>query len=140
MKIAQVSHSLDCGGSMAVMAALCLEFARRGHEVDVLCMDRPTGSAHERLWTDRLRADGLTVRFLGRGPGRAGFLATARLWGLAQRRRYQVVHSHLPMPDAMSGLVRRSSLHAFAHVITVHNTNEPRPQPLGWLALGSGTP
>lgn len=122
---------------MAVMAALSCEYAKRGHEVDVVCMDRSTGSTHERLWIDRLRGVGLAVRFLGRNSGGAGVTATARFWHLVQKRRYDVVHSHLPMPDAMSGVVRRASLRPFAHVVTVHNTNEPRRQPLGWLAQGA---
>lgn len=137
MRIAQVSHGFDCGGSMAVMAALCLELSKRGHEVDAICIDQPSGSSHEALSIDRLRAQGVDVHFLGRKRGHAGVGAAARLWHLTQQRRYDVVHSHLPMPDAITGLVRRSQIHPFTHVVTVHNTREPRSGPLTWLASGA---
>jgi glycosyltransferase involved in cell wall biosynthesis len=136
MRIAQVSHSLDCGGSMALMVALSCELAKRGHEVDVVCLDRRSGSAHEDLWIDRLARRSIAIHFLGRNRGAAGASAAVKLWSIVQRRRYDVLHSHLPMPDAISGLVRRLTLHRFAHVITVHNTNEPRSRLLE--ALGSG--
>lgn len=122
---------------MAVMAALCSELSKRGHEVDAICIDRPSGSDHEALSTVWLRAQGVSVHFLGRKRGNAGVGAAAQLWYLTQQRRYDVVHSHLPMPDAMSGLVRRSSIRPFTHVITVHNTYEPRSRALAWLASGA---
>lgn len=137
MRIAQVSHSLDCGGSMALMAALSCNLAKCGHEVDVVCMDRRSGSAHEALWIERLGQRGIAVHFLGRKPERAGTLAAAKLWWMVQRRRYHVLHSHLPMPDAMGGLVRRLSIHPFLHVVTVHNTYEPRSRALEALASGA---
>ena len=137
MRIAQVSHSLDCGGSMAVMANLCAELSKRGHEVDAVCTDRPSGSSHEAFSTEGLRAHGVGVHFLSRERGSMGAAAMARLWYLTQKRRYDVVHSHLPMPDAMSGIVRRSSIRPFTHVITVHNTFEPRSWVLTRLAGGA---
>lgn len=136
MRIAQVSHSLDCGGSMALVVALSCELAKRGHEVDVVCLDRASGSAHEALWVERLVQQGISVHFLGRKRGAVGGLAAAKLWWMVQRRSYDILHSHLPMPDAIGGFVRRLSPHHFVHVITVHNTQEPRP----WVleALGRG--
>lgn len=137
MRIAQVSHSLDCGGSMTLMAALSAELARHGHEVEVVCIDRRSGSAHEAYWLDWLAVSGVTVYFLGRKLGTAGVGAWAKLWWLIQRKRYDVVHSHLPMPDAMCGLVRRMSFSRFAHFITVHNTHEPRSWVLSTLGSGA---
>ena len=137
MRIAHVSHSFDCGGSMAVMATLCSELARRGHRVDAVCLDRRSRTDHERLWTNLLRAQGVGVFFLGREQGSAGVAAMARLWWLAQHQHYDVMHSHLPMPDAISGVVRRCSMPPFVHVITVHNTYEPRSRTLAWLAAGA---
>ena len=137
MRIAHVSHSFDCGGSMAVMATLCSELAKRGHEVDAICLDRQSGTTHETYWIDQLRASQVGIFFLGRERGSAGLMAMARLWSLAQRRHYDIVHSHLPMPDALSGLVRRCIMPSFLHVITVHNTYEPRSALLAWLARGA---
>ena len=137
MRIAQVSHSLDCGGSMAMVVALSTELVKRGHEVDVVCIDRPSGSAHEGLWMRRLSECGVGIHFLGRKLGTAGITAAGKLWWLIQRQGYDVVHSHLPMPDAMSGLARRSSIRRFAHIVTVHNTREPRSRVLTAFASGA---
>jgi glycosyltransferase involved in cell wall biosynthesis len=122
---------------MALVVALACELAKRGHEVDVVCVDRPTGSAHESLWIHRLAEHGVTVYFLGRRRGAPGMAAAAKLWLLILQRRYDVVHSHLPMPDAISGLARRCSFHRFAHVVTVHNTHEPRSRLLTFFGSGA---
>jgi glycosyltransferase involved in cell wall biosynthesis len=122
---------------MALVVALSSELMKNGHQVDVVCIDGPSGSAHEELWIDGLAQWGIDVSFLGRKPEAAGTAAAAKLWRLVQHRQYDVVHSHLPMPDAMSGLVRRVSPHRFAHVITMHNTHEPRVRILEILASGA---
>ena len=119
-----------------MVVALSSELAKRGHQVDVLCTDRPSGSSHEAHWMDLLASRRVAVHFLGRKLGHPGMAAAGKLWWLIQRRQYHVVHSHLPMPDAMSGLARRSSPHRFAHIVTVHNTHEPRSRLM--TALGSG--
>jgi glycosyltransferase involved in cell wall biosynthesis len=137
MRIAQVSHSLNCGGSMALVVALSCELAKRGHEVDVVCLDRRSGSAHENLWIARLVHPGIRLHFLDRERGAPGVAAAVKLWRLVQRRRYDVLHSHLPMPDAIGGLIRRLSPHRLAHVVTVHNTHEPRSRVLQALASGA---
>jgi glycosyltransferase involved in cell wall biosynthesis len=121
---------------MAMVVALSSELAQRGHQVDVVCTDRPSGSSHEADWMDLLASRRVAVHFLGRKLGHPGMAAAGKLWWLIQRRQYQVVHSHLPMPDAMSGLARRSSPHRFVHIVTIHNTYEPRSR---WLTVfGSG--
>lgn len=121
---------------MAMVVALSSELVKRGHEVDVVCIDRPSGSDHEALWSHWLMQHGVRLYFLGRKLRTSGAVAAAKLWWLVQRRRYNVVHSHLPMPDGIAGLVRRSSPHDFTHIVTVHNTHEPRSRTLE--ALGSG--
>jgi glycosyltransferase involved in cell wall biosynthesis len=122
---------------MAMVAGLSCELAKRSHEVDVLCTDRPSGSAHEAQWIDRLEQSGIAVRFLGRKPGSAGLSAAMELLWLIQSRGYDIVHSHLPMPDAMSGLARRIGFRRFGHVVTVHNSHEPRSWSLAALAAGA---
>ncbi|MDR3727264.1 MAG: glycosyltransferase [Terracidiphilus sp.] len=122
---------------MALVVALSFELMKNGHQVDVICIDRPSGSAHEAAWVDWLAQWGIGISFLGRKPGDAGIAAAAKLWCLVQHRQYDVLHSHLPMPDAISGLVRRLSPHRFAHVVTMHNTHEPRISILKILASGA---
>jgi len=122
---------------MAMVAGLSCELVKRRHEVDVVCIDRPSGSAHEAQWVDRLGQSGISVRFLGRKPGSMGLAAAMKLWWLIQSRGYDIVHSHLPMPDAMSGLSRRISFRRFGHVVTVHNSREPRSWLLTAFAAGA---
>ena len=139
MRIAQVSHSLECGGSMAMVVALSSKLAELGHEVDVVCLDRPTGSDHEQLWRKFLDQRRVSSRFLGRKAKWPGFVSALKFWWLVQRRKYDVVHSHLPMPDAITGLVRRFTTVRFKHVLTVHNTYEPRSTILAALGSGANT-
>src|SRR5579863_1007697 len=137
MRIAQVSHSLECGGSMAMVVALSSKLAECGHEVQVLCTDRQTHSAHEHIWIDWLQKRGVATRFLGRMRGTVGFTAATKLWWALQRERYDIVHSHLPMPDAIVGIARRFTFPSIVHVLTVHNTQEPRPYGLYLPAKGA---
>ena len=120
-----------------MVAGLSCELVKRSHEVDVVCTDRPSGSAHEAQWMDSLERSGVAVRFLGRKPGSAGVQAAMKLWWLIQSRRYDIVHSHLPMPDAMCGLARRIGSRRFGHVVTVHNSQEPRSWLLTAFAAGA---
>lgn len=46
MKIACVIHSLDGGGAERVMAALCSQFAHRGHRVTLITLDDGTRDRH----------------------------------------------------------------------------------------------
>jgi glycosyltransferase involved in cell wall biosynthesis len=137
MRIAQVSHNLECGGSMAMVVFLSAKLTEMGHEIDVVCTDRATGSAHEQLWLSWLDKRGVSCRFLGRRRGDPGFTTAAKLWRLVQRENYDVVHSHLPMPDAMTGVARRLVNNRFVHVLTVHNTQEPRSRVLAACASGA---
>ena len=126
MRIAQVIQNLECGGDVAMVVALSSYFADLGHKVDVLCLDRPTSSAHEHLWLSVLNQRRVSSQFLGRKVKWPGFVAALRLWWLIQCRSYDVVHSHLSMPDAIIGIIRRLTAVPFKHVLTVHNTREPR--------------
>ena len=137
MRIAQVSHNLECGGSMAMVVALSSKLAELGHEVDVVCLDRPTGSAHEHLWRSFLDQRHVSSRFLGRKLRWPGVVSAVKFWWLVQRENYDVVHSHLPMPDAMTGFVRRLTAARFKHVLTVHNTYEPRSRIMATCGSGA---
>jgi glycosyltransferase involved in cell wall biosynthesis len=125
MRIAQVMCNLECGGATAIVVPLSTKLAEFGHKVDVFYLDRPTASVHERLAIGNLDRCGVSCRSLGRKRGDPGVTAAAKLWWLAQRGGYEVMHSHLPLADAITGFVRHISPTRFKHVITVHNTVEP---------------
>lgn len=116
--------------------ALSLKFAQNGHDVDVVCLDCPSGSIHERLFLNVLNEFSVSLRFLGRKKKRPGIMATMKLWWLIQHGHYDIVHSHLSMPDAITGMVRRLTIKSICHVVTVHSTVEPRSAIRAALASG----
>lgn len=116
---------------------LAVGMAKQGHQVDLVLLDQKTGSDHEAIWIAELESHGVRTEFLGRSPGTFGMLATGRLWSLICRRRYDVLHSHLPMPDAIAGFVHHISPVRFAHIMTVHNKREPRSHLMMRLATAA---
>jgi glycosyltransferase involved in cell wall biosynthesis len=108
-----------------MVVPLSAKLAELGHEVDVVCLDRPTGSDHERLAMKSLRLSGVSWRSLGRKRGNPGFVAAAQLWRLAQFTPYDVIHSHLPLADAITGFVRHVSPARYEHVTTIHSSGRP---------------
>lgn len=116
--------------------AISVAFAEIGHSVEFICLDRQCWSGHEVLFGNALKAHHVSLRFLGRRKRWPGVLAAAKLWWIVQRGRFDVVHSHLSMPDALVGLVRRTNITGFAHVLTVHSTVEPRSRFRAALAEG----
>ncbi len=117
--------------------ALSATFAQIGHQVEVICLDGQCGSSHELLFAKVLQEHHVNLRFLGRKKKWPGLLAAAKLWWIVQRGRFDVVHSHLSMPDALVGLIRRITVTGVTHVLTVHSTIEPRSQFRAALAGGS---
>ena len=105
-----------------MVVPLSAKLAELGHQVDVYCLDRPTGSDHERLAVRGLHLSGVRWRSLGRKRGKPGLAAAAKLWRLAQFSGYDVIHSHLPLADAITGFVRHISPARYKHVITVHSS------------------
>lgn len=108
-----------------MVVPLSMKLTELGHKVDVMCLDRPTGSDHERLSLKTLHLSGVPFRSLGRRPGDPGFTAAAKLWRAAQRTGYDVIHSHLPLADAITGFVRHVSPAPYKHVITIHSSGKP---------------
>jgi glycosyltransferase involved in cell wall biosynthesis len=107
-----------------MIVPLSTKLAELGHQVDLVCLDRPTGSDHERLAKQTLRESGVSWRSLGRRLGKPGFMAAAKLWWLAQFGGYDVIHSHLPLADMITGFVRHISPARFKHVMTVHSSGK----------------
>lgn len=122
MRIAQVSFHLECGGATAMFVALSAELAGLGHNVDAVCLDRPTGSDHERQALNILDRHGVKWCSLGRKVKDPGLTTLAKLWRLVQVEKYDIVHSHLPGANAITGVVRHISPVRFGHVITIHTT------------------
>ncbi|HKF47514.1 MAG TPA: glycosyltransferase [Terracidiphilus sp.] len=137
MRIAQIGFNLECGGIQNMLANLSLGLAELGHHVDVFCLDRATGSACEQQWLETLSRSGVNVRFLGRKRHRVGIRALARLRRIARAGRYDVLHSHWPLLDALVGAFRSRGKNASTHVVTVHSTVQSRSPIMRFCATGS---
>ena len=128
MKIGHVIPSLVSGGAEAMVFGLAREFALAGHSVEVIRLDKATRSSYEDRMIELLQEVGIATCSLDRKPGSSvfGVTAAAKLWWLAQRKQFDVIHSHLGLSDAFAGLVKRFSPAPFDHVLTVHNTEDAR--------------
>ena len=122
MRIAQLIYLLDDGGAETLMRDLSRHLARAGHEVDIFLLDRWTHSSLEDASREMLRRDGVSIRSLGRRRGCPGLMPAAKLWAKIQLNRYDIVHSHLSIPNVVAGFLDRVGPHRFRHVVTVHNT------------------
>jgi glycosyltransferase involved in cell wall biosynthesis len=128
MKIGHVIHSLCCGGAETMVFGLARECALAGHTVEVIRLDKATGSLYEAKAVESLQEVGIATYSLDRRPGSSvfGLTAVAKLWLLAQMKRFDVIHSHVGPSDAFTGLARQFSPAPFDHVLTVHSTKEIR--------------
>jgi glycosyltransferase involved in cell wall biosynthesis len=135
MRIGYVVHNLCSGGAEKMVFGLARESALAGHTVDVILIDRLTGSSYEAKAVELLQQVGVTTHSLNRRPGSSvfGSIAAAKLWSLAQLKRFDVIHSHIALSDAFTGLVRRFSPAPFEHVLTVHNTRDTRSRVSNFL-------
>jgi glycosyltransferase involved in cell wall biosynthesis len=139
MKIGHVIYSLRSGGAETMALGLAREFALAGHTVEVIRLDQSTGISYEATAVELLQELGIATCSLDRKVGSSvfGVTAAAKLWWLAQRKRFDVIHSHLGLPDAFAGLVRRFTPVPFDHVMTVHTAKEVRSSIVKFL---SGSP
>ena len=140
MKIGYVIPNLVSGGAETLVFGLARECALAGHTVEVIRLDKSTGSLYEAKAVELLQEVGIATYSLDRKPGSSvfGLTAAAKLWLLAQRKRFDVIHSHLGLSDGLTGLVRRFSPAPFDHVLTVHNTKDSRSR-LAKLLCGRPT-
>src|ERR1700688_2008655 len=128
MEHRHVIHSFCSGGAETLVFGLPRGCALAGHSVEVIRLDKATGSLYETKAVELLQEVGIATYSLGRKPGSSvfGLTAAAKLWSLAQMKRFDIIHSHVGLSDAFTGLVRRLSPAAFDHVLTVHSTKEIR--------------
>lgn len=92
MRITQFIETLVIGGAERMVARLCLELQRRGHEVSVICF------RHRGEMANDLDAAGIPVLELHKGHG-FGVATAKTVWKLTQtlkELRPDVLHSHNP--------------------------------------------
>src|ERR1019366_5502002 len=102
MKIGHVIPNLVSGGAETMVFGLARECALAGHTVEVIRLDKATGSLYEAKAVESLQEVGIATYSLDRRPGSSvfGLTAAAKLWLLAQMKRFDVIHSHIDLPDA----------------------------------------
>jgi len=126
MKIAHVIFGLTPGGAQSLVVELCLALRQRGHDVDIIMVDRRSYSTYEAAQLMRLKNGGIPVYSLGRRPGSGYAVAVpvARALKIISQQRYEIIHSHLNLSNSLIGLVKLISPVRFKHVVTVHSAKE----------------
>ena len=89
MKILQIIPDFGMGGAETMCEGLCRELTRRGHSVVAVSL-----YSHHTPITDRMEADGLKVRYLGKRRGLAPG-CIGRLRQLILEEEPDVLHTHL---------------------------------------------
>jgi glycosyltransferase involved in cell wall biosynthesis len=126
MKILHVINNLRGGGAQNLVVSLARYHSGRGHSVAIATVDWPS-TDYERVTTDQLQADGVTVHSLGYKPcdRRPGWLQLAsRLREEFGKGQPDLVHSHLEMSHTVTALARRRATVKPLHVATIHNAPE----------------
>lgn len=123
MRVMQLIPSLHVGGAERIVALLSRSLQGMGHTVEVVALGPAAGSFLE----ENLRAAGVELRFLGKGPG-LDLRAIPRLARALQAARPDVVHTHLHVLKYLLPARLRHRRCAVVH--TVHNLAENEASPL----------
>ena len=120
MKIAHIVCSLNPGGAEKLASELALSLYQRGHDVEVIVIDKYTHCEYEQAVISRLREGGIRVHSLKRKPG-SGYMVASSVARLVKRifqQRYDIVHSHQRLSHGFVGLARLTSPVEFKHLLT----------------------
>jgi glycosyltransferase involved in cell wall biosynthesis len=116
-RILLVITTLTFGGAETQVVRLAQELKRRGREVAVACLIKPSN------WVEQLRSEGIAVHSLDMKRGVPDLRAIARLCSLVKSFRPDVVHSHMVHANL---LARAARLFCRMPVLisTAHNLRE----------------
>jgi glycosyltransferase involved in cell wall biosynthesis len=123
MRILQFICHLDIGGAETLIKELSCEFVRQGHTVDLLLLDTFRESPHAVAGRALLEANGVRVYSLDRQPGKLPPSLFCDLVGRLRKEKYDVLHSHLPLPDLIATTASVFRPGATKLISTVHNSN-----------------
>lgn len=117
MRIVQLIPTLSVGGAERIVALLAREQVKLGHHVDVVVL-----GPSEDSWIERdVRAQGIPVHFLDKGPGMSVGVIP-RLAKLLRSLQPDVVHTHL---HVLKYLLPSRAVHRPAAIVhTLHNLAE----------------
>ena len=124
LSIAHVLSSMHTGGAERIALLIVSRLVRRGHRVSLVSLEEPPNG---RLETELCEAGAHVVR-VAKSPGRFDKALSVRLMSLFLRERFDVVHTHNPIPLIYAALPARLSGSRVVH--TKHG-----PHPDTWQRL-----
>ncbi len=124
MKIAHVLSSTHTGGAERVALLICERLVAKGHDVTLLSLEEPKDGPLAREFA----AAGVRVERVAKRPGGFDRTLSARLLALLLRSRFDVVHTHNPIPLIYAAIPGRLS-----GARAVHSKHGPHPD--AWQRL-----
>lgn len=126
MKIAQLVFLMGSGGDFTLVKDLAMHFKLNNHTLDLIVMDRFSGSPYETKYKEILEKMGVTIYSLGRTPKSklSAVNAVKRLILLQMKNKYDVIHTHAPSLHKIAGFINTMLFRSLRHVATIHNTRE----------------
>lgn len=126
MKIAQIIYTLTAGGAETFVKELSEELTEQGHSVTVLLLNKDHGDPIQKKAVHYLETVGIDIRNLNRYPGRLNLNPFFRLCRELRRERYDIIHSHLSLPDILARIASLLTNSRTKHVSTIHNTKHSK--------------
>ena len=128
MKIAQFVFGFGGGGAPNVALSLTKELLRFGHSVDVIILNKKYNNAIEEKSLTELDSLKIINHRLNRNNGSFGVKSFIRFIKLIKKEKYDIIHSHLFVPDLYCALAIFLAKHKFTHITTVHNSIQYHPK------------
>ena len=122
MKIAEIVYGIAGGGAPNVALSLTEQLQEKKHTIHLIRVNVPYNNEKEKTIIKELDNKGVKHFILNRKPKKLGSLSFYNLYKIIKKEEYDIVHSHLLIPDIYSAFVRFFLKKKFQHVITVHNT------------------
>ena len=122
MKIAQITYGIGGGGAPNVAISLVKKLVKKNHIVHLIRVNQNYDNIIEKEILEKLNNNKINNFILNRKPKTFGFKSVYKLYKILKKEEYDIVHSHLLIPDIYSALVRFFLPNKFQHIITVHNS------------------
>jgi glycosyltransferase involved in cell wall biosynthesis len=122
MKIAEIVYGFAGGGAPNVALSLSQELLLNNHTIHLIRVNIPYNNKKEEIIITDLENKGVKHFILNRKPTTIGFRSIFKLYKIFKKEQYDIVHSHLLIPDIYSAFVNLFLKNKFHHIITVHNT------------------
>ncbi len=126
LKIAQVLSSLHTGGAERISLLIVERLVKRGHDVTVVSLEEPRNGA----LAQEFEAAGARIVRVEKKLNLLDRTLHLRLFSLFRKERFDVVHTHNPLPLIYAALAGRLS-----GARAIHTKHGPHPAPVLPLML-----